>query len=346
MKGQQVTRPDVKRSQSKKQSKSSVVAANSVASPGLSRSLGGMISETVSCDDCGRVISNDVCALQCDRCVGKETWTCIDCLNMTNETYMQLMREAEKPKSKVRWFCDSCDKMVMSPGNGQQEKLDAAIKLMEQMLERTQIIEQRLQGIEQRNADKADVSVVNQLELRVEKLELEINLRLSVVPDKTVSADHGIEENLNELKEREKRKNNLIVFNIPECNSTDCNERKQYDASEVGCILNLELGLHTSVDNPVRLGPKSDNSKWPRPLKVTVEDESVKWNVLKMAKNLANSGKETYRTVFFKKDMTPLERKLDAELRQDLQSKRKLAEEQGLKENWIIRRGKVIKLLT
>ena len=167
-----------------------------------------------------------VCALQCDRCVGKETWTCIDCLNMTNETYMQLMKEADKPKSKVRWFCDNCDKMVMSPGNGQQEKLDAAIKLLEQMLERTQVIEQRLQGIEQRIADKADVTVVNQLELRVEKLELEINLRSSVVPEKAVSADHDIEVNLNELKERKKRRNNLIVFNIPECNSTDCNERK------------------------------------------------------------------------------------------------------------------------
>ena len=43
--------------------------------------------------------------------------------------------------------------------------------------------------------------------------------------------------------------------------------------------------------------------------------------------------------------MTPLERKLDAELRHDLQSKRKLTEEQGLEENWIIREGKSDKII-
>ena len=96
--------------------------------------------------------------------------------------------------------------------------------------------------------------------------------------------------------------------------------------------------------NPVRLGPKRSESKYPRPLRITVDDGEMKWKILKSAKNLAKSGEENYRTVFIKKDMIQMEREQDANLRKQLMEKRKMAIESGEAANWTIRREKVINL--
>ena len=100
--------------------------------------------------------------------------------------------------------------------------------------------------------------------------------------------------------------------------------------------------VDTDVDGPVRLGKKLSNSKYPRPLRVTVNDERTKWKILKMAKNLKDSGKEQYKEVYIKRDMTRMEREQDEKVRKQLREKRKEAEEKGQECKLIIRRGKLV----
>jgi len=52
---------------------------------------------------------------------------------------------------------------------------------------------------------------------------------------------------------------------------------------------------------------KKSDSKYPRPLRITVENEETKWKILKAAKKLVTSGEENYKMVFIKKGMTPIE---------------------------------------
>jgi hypothetical protein len=162
-------------------------------------------------------------------------------------------------------------------------------------------------------------------------------------PSVVMMNKENIEININEMRDRERRKTNIILFNVAESTTDDTETRKQHDADEVSCMLSTELNIQTVVDKPVRLGPKIQGSKWPRPLIVSVGSEEAKWQILKESKNLAKARKETYRTVYIKKDMTPMEREADTELRNQLLDKRKKADEEGTLEKWIIKKGKVIR---
>ena len=143
------------------------------------------------------------------------------------------------------------------------------------------------------------------------------------------------------MKERDRRKNNLIVFNVEESSSEDIVVRKQHDMDEMAKLLSVGLGVSSEILNPIRLGPKIPDSKWPRPLRVSVDNESTKWNILKQAKNLTRPGKETFQKVFIKRDMTLMEREKDLSLRNQLREKRKTSEEKGEQIKWIIRSGRI-----
>jgi len=56
------------------------------------------------------------------------------------------------------------------------------------------------------------------------------------------------------------------------------------------------------------------------------------------------SGEENYKTVFIKKDKTPMKREPDAKLRKQLAEEKILATERGETANRTIRREKVINL--
>jgi len=61
----------------------------------------------MSCNSYGVVITDDVKALQCDRCQTIESWKCADCLNIPVDMYDHLVAD---PNCSLRWFCAKCDK--------------------------------------------------------------------------------------------------------------------------------------------------------------------------------------------------------------------------------------------
>jgi len=71
-----------------------------------------------------------------------------------------------------------------------------------------------------------------------------------------------VSENLSELRDRESRKENLVLFNIPESTSDDTDSRKLYDIAQTTELLESELNVQTEVANPVRLGKKQQNSRF------------------------------------------------------------------------------------
>lgn len=153
----------------------------------------------------------------------------------------------------------------------------------------------------------------------------------------------SIDESVKEVEDRERRKCNIVVFNVLESDSKENEDRKSHDIEEMKKILN-ELKIDAALLNPVRLGPKKQDQKWPRPLRLTVESEDIKWSILKESKNLKDSGEEALKAVFIKKDMTQLERQREAELRQALKEKREAEQQSGGNARWTIWRGKVVKL--
>ena len=107
------------------------------------------------------MINDDTKALQCDRCMGANTWKCVDCLNISSDMYHRL---ASDSKISLRWFCDSCEQAVMDPRGTvpppQNDKLDNLISLVEKLMQRYETFENKLH-------DKYDVADAAKIEMRI-----------------------------------------------------------------------------------------------------------------------------------------------------------------------------------
>ena len=182
---------------------------------------------------------DDAKALQCDRCLGQDTWKCIDCLDISSDTYDYLVAE---PTITLRWFCDSCEQVVMNPrGNTpslQGDKLDSLISLVEKLMRRYESFENKL-------TDKCDKDDALKLENRIGKLEEKFakwedatetrfesleNRVPAATADRATEQTQGptdeeliklmVQEEMNRKTESERdteiRKKNIIIYRIPE----------------------------------------------------------------------------------------------------------------------------------
>ncbi|KAK9685607.1 CENP-B N-terminal DNA-binding domain [Popillia japonica] len=111
------------------------------------------------------------------------------------------------------------------------------------------------------------------------------------------------EDIISEVMEREKRRNNLIIFNLPEMERATRIEQTAADTASVQDIFTY-VGVSTEVSNPVRLGkydPTSIQRK--RPLKITLPSAAVINEVLRGNKKIKQM--ERFKSVVINKDKTP-----------------------------------------
>ena len=149
-------------------------------------------------------------------------------------------------------------------------------------------------------------------------------------------ADDYASRVVDEYRDRESRKLNVIFHKIPESKSEEPTSRKTDDAK---FVLNVakEIGVEKlEIVNVVCLGQhKSEND---RSLKVQVSNLNFKRLLLVNAKKLHLSNSEQLRKVFITPDLSLQERKVQRNLRSELK-RRKDAGEFDL----IIRRGQIVR---
>ena len=298
------------------------------------------------CEVCNEEsLSDEVQMLECEVC---EMHLCHTCLKISDEEYEFLSK-----RSDMHWFCASCEGSALLSIKNDKE-------IAQRCADYFKVLEDRLQQAEDVIQSKADIEHVVRLEIaldaKAEKAQLEQVLeKVSTMEKNMRPATAGaqsscdlpnepstVSDSVSELRDREARKDNLVFFNIPESNNDDAENRKLHDISTVIELFDTEFDIQTTATNPVRLGKKQLNARYPRPLRVTVEDEQMKWKVLKASKNLKDPRKEENKLIYIKRDMTRMERGMEADLRKQLAEKRKEAEDRGVQCSWAIRRGKLI----
>ena len=142
---------------------------------------------------------------------------------------------------------------------------------------------------------------------------------------------------VDEQREREKRKLNLVLHNVPESTKQSGPERKADDISKVEKLLHDHLGINPTISNAIRLGKKSDR---PRLLKISVATIQEKSTILRNCYKLRNnSNPESVKTIFATSDLTPLEQKKDKVLRQKLAKMNKDDKVYKIKNGVIVRRA-------
>ena len=118
---------------------------------------------------------------------------------------------------------------------------------------------------------------------------------------------------LHESADRERRKRNVIVFNLAESTTAQAD---QADTTQFIQLCKDELNMDIVVENAYRLGkPQSDKV---RPLVVRLSDEELRRRLLRKAKELHQSDNKAVNKVFIRPDLTKVQqaenKKLYAEL--------------------------------
>ena len=148
-----------------------------------------------------------------------------------------------------------------------------------------------------------------------------------------------IAETMEEEKDRAYRKNNVIVYGIQESEEKEAEKRIHHDTQIMEKIAEtLEID-GTKLKKLTRLGKretiegKGDDEIRPRPLKVVLDDEQSKNELLKRARYLKTT---KFRNVYIVPDMTTKER----EQRRMLVKERDARKAQG--QDMVIYRGKLV----
>jgi len=142
--------------------------------------------------------------------------------------------------------------------------------------------------------------------------------------------------------ERERRKDNILLFNVKESESAVPEVRKDYDTRIVREV--LESGLEVrdiEFTNVVRLGVFNEEAtnRKPRPVRIKVISKDHRSTIFRNAKKLRNfEGSPTYfKDVFIANDKTPQERERDKLARVELKRRQDNGES-----NLYLRRGRIV----
>lgn len=142
---------------------------------------------------------------------------------------------------------------------------------------------------------------------------------------------------INEEKEKQKRKLNLIVHNMEESSADQAQSRKEHDITAIRDILGSQLEVQPRISNAVRLGRKGGPK--PRLLKITVESEDEKASILRNVKKLRlSSTPEHLKRIFITPDLTQKEREVNKVLRSELAERNKSGRQFRIKNGRIVQR--------
>ena len=270
---------------------------------------------SVNCLSCNNVFDDENDKLmECERC---DTWFCIECLNMSETVYSVM---AERKDS--HWFCPECEKPAILAVRTDMEIEEKCAAYMSS-------VNNRLDKIEKALDRKVDHDEVNRLEQRIDSLESNKPPENTVQPATTST----INETLNEQKERESRAKNIILFNIPESDKQNPQERTQEDTNFVTRVFQTLEIEKCDIDKCIRLGKKVSGRS--RLTRVTLKNQDSKGNILRKSRALESS--EDFSEIYIRPDLTRLQRTEQRMLRDELRSRREKGED-----NIFIRRGKII----
>lgn len=135
------------------------------------------------------------------------------------------------------------------------------------------------------------------LELKNEVADLKSQRNIQV----NNNSAYDMEEIIQEISDRDRRKRNLIIHGIKELSGATKNERLSHDTVKVAEVLTVFSA--NSISSPMRLG-KFDNSRsTPRPIKVTLPDEETVHRIIHNIRNIKDN--DQFKNISISLDRTP-----------------------------------------
>ena len=116
---------------------------------------------------------------------------------------------------------------------------------------------------------------------------------------------------VSEERDKERRRPNLMMYNIPEISSEEKDERVQHDCQMAFSVLNrimVVLNVETRILKVIRMGQTEigpETAK--RPLKVILDDIDLKFQFIQNAYKLRQIEDDLYKDITASSDRTPQE---------------------------------------
>ena len=177
---------------------------------------------------------------------------------------------------------------------------------------------------------------VKSLETRVLKIENSItflresqqradteikNIKVAI-NDLRSSKGNLMKEILDEVEQREQRRDNVMIFGLPERVDGSLEQRKQHDKNALANLFS-ELDLSMTASDIQRVGRMSSGNA--RPVRVRLADRSLKPQLLRQSKNLRKSS--MFKQVYIHCDLTKVQQHERLQLRKELKERRAAGED-------------------
>ena len=307
----------------------------------------GSVRESTDCTLCSKGYIDSKKIIQCSRCQGH---FCINCTQMT-QTKMNYLKD---PSGGIMWFCATCQ-----PAAAKSVKTDRDIE--ERCKEYWDKWEKKLDEIQQELKNKADKNDVDNLSAEVDKLNVAVNSKLdktdlvqfsnelSSIKNQTKDFKQElkqvVEQEMEDWKEMERRKSNIMIYGIEESeaatNSTDEQKvrdylDKQIEVPDVRIVKMYRVGRKKSLATDQ--AADRTNTR-PRLIKVILASNSERNKVMKSYREKKNNQVELDYGI--SGDYT----KSETEKYQKLKEEIKRREATGEKD-LVIRRSKIVKKRT
>ena len=304
-----------------------------------------VMPDELTCKVCETVFVEDSDQLlQCERC---DDWMCIQCTGLNEQQYDLL--NVAKSKNQLHWYCNVCNEKAISAVRTDNDievkckqyfdKVSGEINEVRNSLD-TRITTEVSKLKDEIATIRGEIKQTSDGQLRAEfeAFKEEMKSNEARMGDKfEEKMNEATDASLSEFREREDRKLNLIIFNIPESKKED-GEDRQKDDLEALRILLAKLDLKVPLSNVIRLGTPGEKA---RPIRATTASFSDQKKILGVTAKLQTI--QGYEYVFINRDMTPLERNQWKKLVVLKKQKQEKSKTDGEDVTWIIRGNKVVK---
>ena len=314
-----------------------------------SRSSSDAGSDTAFCKGglgkvCGEPVRSTDNGVLCDSC---DRWFHSDCQGIPKQAY-----EALVLYKVLSWLCPECKKAVK---NGEAKRMISIESRVEQldksMKEHVKLVTQSLREQEIAVANHTRLLERSVIELHSQKTSYadivkgtcsevvkEVSAKISSIPQ--ASSSHietrngqGITKVLDDFMDKERRKNNLVIHNLPEADGGSREDRSRHDIRLFQDLMKDTFHMSVAVAKSFRVGKSVENRA--RLLIVTLETPGVKQDILRLAPQLRSC--EKWSNIYITPDLTLAERETARKVREELVARRKAGEA-----NITIRRGKIV----
>ena len=244
------------------------------------------------CLKCDEHVKKNQESVQCMFC---EFWTHKKCAGLTNEVFNFLVKTA-KATGNVQYICTACTSTCTALSK-KINPLDKEIKIIDQKVnDNSKDIQKCLKSVDEIQKKLPDLSTIQ-------------------ANSSSVTQDSVFQE----IRDREMRKNNVIIHNLPELDDRSPQARKSHDMDQFKDIMNtISCKLEDKdIKYMNRIGEKRDSD---RPLLVCFRNHVNKTMVQESARFLKSS---KWNEISIIPDLTKRQRKEEEVLRTEMERKNK-----------------------